>query len=177
MTDVTTTNPSGAMTSDEERARDFALKAHGTQLYGSDPYIVHVDDVVRTLRSFGLTGPVLLAGYLHDTVEDTPTTLEEIEADFGLPVRILVWSVTGVGKNRKERRQCMYDRVRSLTDLRDDSTNLKLSDTLSNGRQSRANNPGLYEMYKKEFPHFAEMLGDHGDPRIWDEARRLFLPE
>lgn len=64
-----------------QAARDFAVKAHGDQQYGQHPYSYHLDAVAALVVPFGEDFQIV--AYLHDTVEDTATTVEEIEATFG----------------------------------------------------------------------------------------------
>lgn len=70
----------------------FAVLAHRGQVRkGSDiPYIVHPFEVAQILSAHGAEEEVIAAGILHDTVEDTSTTLDEIEERFGLHVARLV---------------------------------------------------------------------------------------
>ena len=62
------------------RAREFAAHAHGNQRYGDGPYVEHLAKVVAVLTDFGYQGDYLCAGWLHDVVEDTCTTLDDIRA-------------------------------------------------------------------------------------------------
>lgn len=73
-------------------AFDFALKAHGrsTRKGTAIPYIVHPMDVASILLKNGAPGPVVVAGFLHDVVEDTDTPLSAIIGTFGEEVGRLV---------------------------------------------------------------------------------------
>lgn len=79
-------------------ALHFAADKHRDQRRkGEDasPYINHPIVVAETLARFGVTDPVTLqAAVLHDTIEDTETTPEELEAEFGAEVRAVVMEVT-----------------------------------------------------------------------------------
>ncbi|WP_439117271.1 RelA/SpoT family protein [Nocardioides oceani] len=82
-----------------ERAYDVAEKMHGTQMRKSgDPYITHPLAVTTILAGIGMTEPTLVASLLHDTVEDTPYTLEQLRKDFGDEVAQLVDGVTKLDK-------------------------------------------------------------------------------
>ncbi len=82
-----------------ERAYLVAEKAHGTQTRKSgDPYITHPLAVATILGDIGMTEPTLCAALLHDTVEDTSYTLEELRSDFGDEVALLVDGVTKLDK-------------------------------------------------------------------------------
>ena len=93
------------------QARDFAIAAHGDQTYGEQPYVFHLDAVVAHLTDFG--EPAQVVGYLHDVVEDTPTTSDDIEQVFGEFVSQCVAIVTDEpGKNRKERKTKTYAKMK-----------------------------------------------------------------
>jgi RelA/SpoT family (p)ppGpp synthetase len=76
----------------------FAYQLHEGQYRASgEPYIVHPVAVADLLRDIGASAPVIAAGFLHDVVEDTEVTPEEVEAHFGAEVRALVEGVTKLG--------------------------------------------------------------------------------
>ena len=82
-----------------ERAYLKAEEMHGTQMRKSgDPYITHPLAVTTILADIGMTEPTLVAALLHDTVEDTPYTLEELREEFGDEVAELVDGVTKLDK-------------------------------------------------------------------------------
>ena len=82
-----------------ERAYDVAELHHrGQQRKSGDPYITHPLAVTTILAELGMTPPTLCAALLHDTVEDTPYTLEELRADFGDEIADLVDGVTKLDK-------------------------------------------------------------------------------
>src|SRR6476469_6123915 len=82
-----------------ERAYAVADKWHTGQMRKSgDPYITHPLAVTTILADIGMTEPTLVAALLHDTVEDTPDTLEALRADFGDEVAVLVDGVTKLDK-------------------------------------------------------------------------------
>ena len=82
-----------------ERAYQTAERMHGTQMRKSgDPYITHPLAVTTILADIGMTEPTLVAALLHDTVEDTPYTLDQLRTDFGEEVALLVDGVTKLDK-------------------------------------------------------------------------------
>ena len=84
------------------RAYVFAMKKHGAQLRTSgDPYYSHPVEVAGILTKFKLDWVSIIAGLLHDTVEDTDTTVEEVRELFGDQVAQIVDGLT-TGKNRAE---------------------------------------------------------------------------
>lgn len=81
------------------RAYKFAEKAHEGQVRKSgEPYIVHPIQVVGILADLKMDPATLCAGFLHDVVEDTSITLEDLEQEFGSEIAMLVDGVTKLGK-------------------------------------------------------------------------------
>jgi len=77
------------------RALDYATQAHGEQRRASgEPYIIHPVAVAETLAEWGLDYETVIAALLHDVVEDTEATLEQVKAEFGPKVAELVDGVT-----------------------------------------------------------------------------------
>ena len=76
-------------------ALKFAEKAHaGQERKTGGPYIAHPVAVANILEGYGADDETIAAGYLHDVVEDTPITLEEIRKKFGEEIAFLVDGVT-----------------------------------------------------------------------------------
>ena len=75
-----------------EKAFEFAKKAHAGQFrkYSKRDYIVHPISVSNILKNAGFPAYVVAAGFLHDTVEDTDTTMEDILREFGENVTRMV---------------------------------------------------------------------------------------
>jgi GTP pyrophosphokinase len=81
------------------RAYVFSTKAHGSQLRASgDPYFSHPVAVAGILSSMKLDGASIITGLLHDTVEDTLATLDDIEKLFGPEIARLVDGVTKLSR-------------------------------------------------------------------------------
>jgi GTP pyrophosphokinase len=81
------------------RAYVYSMKAHGTQLRASgDPYFSHPVEVAGILAGMKLDGASIITGLLHDTVEDTVATLEDIERVFGAEIARLVDGVTKLSR-------------------------------------------------------------------------------
>ncbi|HLB06860.1 MAG TPA: bifunctional (p)ppGpp synthetase/guanosine-3',5'-bis(diphosphate) 3'-pyrophosphohydrolase [Alphaproteobacteria bacterium] len=89
-------------TADEDalnRAYVFSMKAHGTQKRASgDPYFSHPLEVAGILTQLKLDSASIITALLHDTIEDTLTTLEEIERLFGPEIARLVDGVTKLSR-------------------------------------------------------------------------------
>ena len=161
----------------EELARNFAVIAHGDQQYGSRPYVVHLTAVRAVLADFGFGRSAFgTAAWLHDVLEDTQVTAEQVELAFGSSVTKLVWAVTGVGQNRKERNECAYGRIEEFPR----AVILKLADRIANVEACRRTNDHRLEMYIKEYPGFKRRLERLGRliaeadlvARMWDRLDR-----
>lgn len=84
-----------------DSAISFAENKHsGQKRKSGEPYIVHPLAVAEILMEWGMDIDTVLAGVLHDTVEDTKSTLEELESLFGRNVAFLVDGVTKVSQAR-----------------------------------------------------------------------------
>jgi len=93
-----TTHPKGDVASIEKAYRTAARMHEGQTRKSGDPYITHPLAVATILAELGMTAPTLCAALLHDTVEDTPYTIDELRADFGDEVVRLVDGVTKLDK-------------------------------------------------------------------------------
>jgi (p)ppGpp synthase/HD superfamily hydrolase len=114
-----------------------AARAHRTQLRkGTDvPYIVHPVQVSMILTAHGFDEDVVIAGLLHDTVEDTAMTLEDIAVRFGPGVAELVASVTEKKEENGQRRPWRVRKEETLRHLAGASPRLaalKAADALHN---------------------------------------------
>lgn len=121
------------------KAYDVAEEMHRGQLRKSgEPYLIHPLAVAEILADLGMDEETIVAGLLHDVVEDTPYTKEELIADFGTEVELLVDGVTKLGSLKfesKEERQVENLRKMFLAMSKDIRVLiLKLSDRLHNLR-------------------------------------------
>jgi guanosine-3',5'-bis(diphosphate) 3'-pyrophosphohydrolase len=147
-------------TPDPGAARRFAERAHEGQRYGDGPYTTHLDDVANVLADHGCDEAVVSAGYLHDVLEDTQVTPEELEAAFGPRVRRAVELVTDKpGRNRRERHEATYPAIATAAASgQHDATEVKVADRIANLRRSLAGDAGRLRMYLKEHDRFRELL-------------------
>lgn len=81
-----------------QKAYDFAIKAHLHQRrYSGDPYFEHCLYVANILADLKMDSVTIIAGLLHDVVEDTNVTIDELKDNFGENVGLLVDGVTKIG--------------------------------------------------------------------------------
>ncbi|MFZ9594543.1 MAG: RelA/SpoT family protein [Bdellovibrionia bacterium] len=122
-----------------KKAYAFAAEAHRGQVRSSgEPYMIHPTEVAQTLADLSLDIPSIITGLLHDTVEDTHATLEQIQAEFGGPISELVDGVTKLSKmtfKTSEEKQAENFRKMILAMAKDIRVILvKLADRLNNMR-------------------------------------------
>ncbi len=117
------------------RAADFAAWKHDGQMRkgeGQTPYIHHPIEVCAILAEVGSVTnlDILQAALLHDTIEDTETTAEELESHFGSKVCSIVLEVTDDTSLEQHARKAMQ--VEHAPHLSKDAQTLKLADKISN---------------------------------------------
>lgn len=147
-----------------KKAMSFAEKAHDDQKYDDKPYLFHLNMVVDILDRLGFNDEVTLsAAFLHDVVEDTPITLQDIEKEFGPNVAFIVQFCTDAqGESRDERKAETHRSVKkSLRDssipnpLKLKAISVKYADRIANvGYSITSNNERMLSMYIQEFSEF-----------------------
>jgi len=165
----------------EKQARIFAIAAHGNQKYGGgEPYVYHLDAVANLMA----TPTLKQAAYLHDVLEDTPITAQNLrDAGFGEDVITAVeFCSDQPGRNRRERKAATYAKAKSLKDdAREDVAIfmgfvVKLGDRVANLREClrSCDWKGIYQMYRKEADDFRDAYRlEHGmgvvSAHLWHE--------
>ncbi len=157
-----------------DRTRSYAIEVHGSQRYGTRPYSFHLDAVAELLAPFGEQAQII--GYLHDVVEDTAITLEEIENEFGSFVASNVALVSDEpGDTRKVRKAKTYEKLAQVSGPTTMALVVKAADRLANVRACIAGrNQRLWKTYKDEHPAFHDAAFRPGlcDP-FWLEMNEL----
>lgn len=163
------------MQSLEERARRFATEIHAAagqrRKYTDEPYIVHPAAVVELVRSVTDDENMLAAAWLHDTVEDTRATLEDIAQQFGDEVAELVGMLTDKkqpqAKNRAARKIAHF---RHTADASPAAQTIKLADIIDNTRAIVQYDPHFARIYLVEKQVQITLLRE-GSAELWRQAQ------
>ncbi len=157
-----------------EKAEQFAVQAHGPQKrkYTGDPYIVHPIEVSQIVKTVPHTNAMIAAAILHDVIEDTEATYDDVAVNFGTVVADLVDELTDVSKpedgNRAVRKA--LDRAH-LAKASADAQTIKLADIISNTKDIKANDPKFAKVYIPEMKALLEVL-DKGDKDLIKKAEK-----
>ena len=166
----------GRMNNRYLKARTLARAKHSGQMYGSLPYYIHLEAVSRLASPFGTDA--MIVAQLHDVVEDTQTSVEELAADFGYVIADAVAYMTdGKQKDRYSRKADINQRLASL-DVTEEAGRIalivKACDRLANVRASLRSPEHYFERYQQEHPHFREAVYRRGlCEAIWWELDNL----
>ncbi|MCC8359654.1 HD domain-containing protein [Salinimicrobium sediminilitoris] len=159
----------------EEKALEFARKAHGEQLrkYSEELYIEHPKRVAETVRTVSHTTEMICAAYLHDVVEDTPVEIEEIKKKFGNKVAQLVEELTDEYVTEKyphlNRRRRKDKEVERQATISNEAKTIKLADVIDNTPDIVKNNPSFGPKYLSEMDKLTRVLVG-GDPILFEKA-------
>jgi len=158
-----------------KEAAYLAISLHGMQNYDGYPYYYHLEQVVDVLDEFGFTDDKYkIAGYLHDVMEDTAISYNDIKKQFGIEIAEIVYCVTDeLGRNRKERKEKTYPKIASNPD----AVIIKLADRIANMRNSIEKKHSMSDAYVKEFDEFEMALYNEDAEKsvvdMWAELNNL----
>ncbi|VAW67455.1 hypothetical protein MNBD_GAMMA08-1882 [hydrothermal vent metagenome] len=162
-----------------EKAKAFATQEHQrinhVRKYSDLPYQTHLQSVAKLVASVTDDEQIIAAAWLHDTVEDTPATLEDIEAVFGNQIAELVEELTDVSKpsdgNRAARKE--IDRQHLATASRRAKT-IKLADLIHNCADIVKNDKKFAVTFVSEMKALLDVLAD-GDSTLLKRAKKLLI--
>ncbi|CCG89076.1 HD domain-containing protein [Erwinia piriflorinigrans] len=161
----------------EERARRYASKAHAEagqrRKFTDEPYIVHPAAVVELVRSISHNEDMLAAAWLHDTVEDTASTLDDIRRHFGDNIASLVDMLTNrgdaAGQSRVARKVAHFQHSQRANPQ---AQTIKLADIIDNTRSIIQYDPQFARVYLVEKRVQIALL-TAGNAALWQQAERI----
>jgi (p)ppGpp synthase/HD superfamily hydrolase len=147
----------------EAQALAFATAAHGsigqTRKYTGEPYIVHPIAVAEIVKTVPHTPQMVAAALMHDVVEDTPVSIDEIRAAFGEEVAMLVDWLTDVSRPSDGNR-----RIRKRKDLEHlaaapaEAQTIKFADLIDNTRTIAKHDRSFWPVYRREMQDLLKAL-------------------
>jgi len=160
-----------------DRARRYATEAHTRinhlRKYTRQPYAVHLKAVAQLVQEVSDDPEMIAAAWLHDTVEDTEVTFQDLELEFGPAVAQLVSELTDVSRladgNRAVRKA--IDRAH-LAGASPRGQTIKLADLIDNCRDIARHDEGFARTYAVEKAALLEVL-TRGDRRLLERAHRV----
>jgi (p)ppGpp synthase/HD superfamily hydrolase len=164
--------------------RDFADKAHGEQVrkYTPERYIVHPERVMALCRKHTHDLAILGAALLHDVLEDTKTSPEEMRAfleerlssEQAIRTMNLVIELTDVYTkkdypelNREERKAMETERLASISD---DAQTIKYADIIDNAWEIVEHDRGFAKVFLGEYEEILKRL-QSGNPVLYQQAK------
>lgn len=156
----------------------FAIESHRGHVrkYTGEPYWKHLAEVAAITQTASRATPeMIMAAWLHDTIEDTGVTFERLRQMFGLEVAELVHGLTDVSMphdgNRAQRKALDREHV-ARGDYRVQT--IKLADLISNTSSIVQNDPAFAWVYLNEKRQLLEVL-DKGDEALQVMARQILI--
>jgi (p)ppGpp synthase/HD superfamily hydrolase len=157
-------------------ARTFAGRAHRGQVrkYTGEPYINHPVEVADIVRRHNGSPEMIAAALLHDVVEDTDVTLDDIRREFGEAVANLVEDLTDVSRpddgNRATRKAMDREHTARASAA---AMVIKAADLISNTSSIVEHDPNFAKVYLKEKRALLDVMFKIKHMDIWKEADNM----
>lgn len=160
-----------------DRARIFASEAHQRidqrRKYSGQPYATHLKAVANIVASVTNSPVAIAAAWLHDVVEDTPATIEDIASTFGAEVAELVNALTDISRpsdgNRKQRKAIDRKHLANASPL---AKTIKLADLIDNCADICRHDPRFGRVFLDEMALLLAVLQE-GEPHLLRRAEKL----
>lgn len=160
-------------------ARAFAIQAHDAigqrRRYCGSPYWIHPQAVAERVATVTDDPTMIAAAWLHDVLEDTPVSVQQLRGEFGERVTGLVLDLTNVSSyndgNRAIRKQ--IDREHTAR-AHPDAKTIKLADVIDNVCAIAERDPGFARIYLYEKALQLHVLRE-GNSALFQQARYLVL--
>jgi guanosine-3',5'-bis(diphosphate) 3'-pyrophosphohydrolase len=141
--------------------------------YSGEDYITQLGAVTSIVEAVERTPEMLAPAWLHDVVEDTKTTIEDIRLLFGAAIANFVDQLTDVSRSsdgNRARRKAL-DQAH-LANASQEAQTIKLADLIDNSRSIMANDPVFADVYMREKAELLEVITG-GNPQLRDRANLL----
>ncbi len=166
-----------ATTDTIKKASEYAKAAHAEinqkRKYTGDPYIVHPAAVAKLVSTVTDDKEMICAAWLHDVVEDTRRTLDDIKSEFGEAIAELVENLTDISKpedgNRKLRKALDLEHTRLASPR---AKTVKLADLIDNSKSITTYDPNFSRIYMKEKKRLLKVLKE-GDATLYGIAQKI----
>ena len=151
----------------------FATRMHAGQQrkYTGEPYVLHCLEVARIVAEIGGSPAMIAAALLHDVVEDTEASIDDISAQFGEQIAQGVAWLTDVSRpddgNRAVRKALDREHLAQAPAA---MKTVKLADVISNTRSIVDHGDGFARVYLREIAALLEVLCE-GHPELWRRAK------
>ena len=161
------------------RASELARREHTAinqrRKYSGDPYIVHPERVAQIVSTVTSDKVTIAAAWLHDVVEDTPVTIEEITEKFGSEVAEIVASVTKIVDGKKMgREKAALININHAALGSSKAQTVKLADVIDNTSDIVGRDPEFAVVYLREKKMLLELL-DKGNPELHQRAEQIVI--
>jgi (p)ppGpp synthase/HD superfamily hydrolase len=157
------------------KAVQLAYSSHKGQkrTYTGEPYIMHPKRVSELVATVTDEVAILSAAWLHDVVEDTPTTIHDIEQMFGSEIAAYVDDLTNVA-TRGNREQRKYQERMHLADAHPQAKTIKLADIIDNVQDIVQHDRDFAKVYVEEKRRLLPFLIE-GDKELFMRATKIVL--
>lgn len=164
-----------------EKSYHFAKKAHeGQKRDSGEAYFTHVFETANNLAKLGMDAVTIAAGFLHDTIEDTAVTEEELKAEFGEEVTYLVKGITKLGNIKYRGHERHIESLRRFFIAMADDLRvviIKFADRLHNMRTLQHKTPDKQKRIALETIEIHARLADRfGMGKLKNELEELAFP-
>lgn len=149
------------------KAKAIATEQHKKQFYDNKPYMFHVEAVVNNVKKVTNSNQAIILAYLHDVVEDTDFTYDDVKHNFDDNMAYLVNILTDEeGHNRKERKRKTNEKLSKVSEKYKVALIVKISDRLANLEHSKLiGNKSKLNMYLKENDDFIKAVNREYIPK------------
>ena len=158
-------------------AKDFATLKHEGQFrkYTGEPYIVHPEAVANKVQGLGFNAIMVAAAWMHDLIEDTNTTRQEIAARFGDSIGWLVFELTNrsiYAMDRLPRRDRKLLDAAALSKASGAAQTIKVADLIDNSASIIKHDSKFAKVFIREMEYLLDVM-TLADQRLVAEARTI----